>query len=127
MSIKTMLDEEIRNEIELLGKAEVNSEDYKVLVDGIAKLTDRSIELEKVEIERKNRIEDRECENEFKAAQMNTDNTWRMINNVVETAKILLPIGVTIWGTLATFEFEKEGTVTTSIGRGFINKLLPKK
>lgn len=127
MSIKTMLDEEIQSEITLLGKTDVSSEDYKALVDGIAKLTDRSIELEKIDIERKNRFEDRECENELKIAQMQDDKKARTIKNVIDTAGLILPLAITIWGTLATFEFEKEGTVTTSIGRGFINKLLTKK
>lgn len=127
MSIKTMLDEEIQAEIELLGKTEVGTETYKASVDGLVKLMDRSIEMEKIEIERKNRIEDRECENEFKAAQMNDDKKDRLVKNIIKVTEIAIPIGLTVWGTLATFEFEKEGTVTTSIGRGFINKLLPKK
>lgn len=127
MSIKTMLDDEIRSEIELLAKEEIGTETYKASVDGIVKLTDRLIELEKIDIERKNRIEDRESENEFKAAQMSDDKKDRVIKNVINVAGIVIPTVITVWGTLATFEFEKEGTVTTSIGRGFINKLLPKK
>lgn len=127
MSIKTMLDDEIRSEIELLAKEEIGTETYKASVDGIVKLTDRLIELEKIDIERKNRIEDRECENEFKAAQMSDDKKDRVVKNIINVAGIVIPTVITVWGTLATFEFEKEGTVTTSIGRGFINKLLPKK
>ena len=29
--------------------------------------------------------------------------------------------------TLTSLKFEEEGTVTTIVGRGFVNKLLPKK
>lgn len=127
MSIKTMLDEEIRSEIELLGKEEMGTETYKASVDGLVKLMDRSIEMDKIEIERKNRIEDRECDIEFKSAQMSDDKKDRVVKNIINVAGIVIPTVITVWGTLATFEFEKEGTVTTSIGRGFINKLLPKK
>jgi hypothetical protein len=50
-----------------------------------------------------------------------------MIQNGITVGSIVVSTVVTIWGTLASFKFEKEGTVTTILGRQFISKLLPKK
>ena len=51
----------------------------------------------------------------------------RRIKNGITIAGIVIPSIITIWGTIKSLNFEKEGTVTTIMGRGFINKLLPKK
>ena len=51
----------------------------------------------------------------------------RRIKNGITIAGIVIPSLITIWGTIKSLNFEKEGTVTTIMGRGFINKLLPKK
>ena len=51
----------------------------------------------------------------------------RRIKNGITIAGIVIPSVITIWGTIKSLNFEKEGTVTTIMGRGFINKLLPKK
>ena len=68
-----------------------------------------------------------DLEKDFKLKQSDEEKKDRLIKNCLSVAGIVLPIWVTIWGTLKTLEFEKEGTVTTIMGRGFINKLLPRK
>ena len=60
-------------------------------------------------------------------AQLESERKDRIIKNCISIAGIIIPVIVTIWGTKKSFEFEKEGTITTIMGRGFINKLLPKK
>lgn len=125
-SIKTLLDEEIRSEMEDLAKMALGSDEYKSTVDGLTKLVDRRIELEKVENERKDKIESRDTETDLKLAQMEDDRKDRKVKNGIAIAGIVLPIGVTIWGTLKSFKFEEDGTISTIMGRGFIQKLLPK-
>ena len=127
MSIKLLLEEEIQSEIGELGKIQVGTEEYKLLVDGITKLTDRVIEMDKVQNEKIDKVDNREIDYALKTKQMRDENIDRVIRNVITVAGIVLPLGVTIWGTAKSFEFEKDGTITTIIGRGFINKLLPKK
>ena len=51
MSISALLETEIMDEFEALRKEEFGSEKYKVGVDGITKLLDRSIEIDKFENE----------------------------------------------------------------------------
>ena len=116
MNIETLLNEELKSEFEVLKELEAGTEDYKVTVDGITKLMDRAIEIEKLNIEQ-----------DEKAEQMKEDKKDRLIKNIMTAAGLIIPTIVTIWGTKASFKFEQEGTITTIMGRGFISKLLPKK
>lgn len=127
MNIETMMHEEIQSELEELGKIKVGTEEYKVAVEGITKLTDRIIEMTKSDIEREEKIKDREIETNLKIQQMEDERKDRFIKNVIAVVGIAVPTAVTIWGTVKSIEFEKEGTITTIMGRGFIQKLLPKK
>lgn len=127
MNIETMMHEEIQSELEKLGKIKVGTEEYKVAVEGITKLTDRIIEMTKSDIEREEKIKDREIETNLKIQQMEDERKDRFIKNVIAVVGIAVPTAVTIWGTVKSIEFEKEGTITTIMGRGFIQKLLPKK
>ena len=112
MNIETLLHKEIKSELEELKKTQVGSDDHTKGVDGVAKLMDRAIEMEKLNLENEKEEEGRKD---------------RLIRNCISIGGIVLPIVVTIWGTLKTLKFEETGTVTTIMGRGFINKLLPKK
>lgn len=121
--IEDLLSEEIRGELENLADIEQGSDEYKASIDGIVKLIDRSIEIEKVKSENAKQYDDIE----FKLKQLQDENKDRLIRNGIAVAGIVVPTLITIWGTLKSFKFEETGTVTTILGRGFINKLLPKK
>ena len=127
MEFENLLTEEIQAEIETLKGMELGSEPYKVAVDGITKLIDRSIDIEKYSAERKEKAEEKELEAHWKERESAEEKKDRRIKDGIAIAGIVLPIIVTIWGTKASFKFEEEGTITTIMGRGLINKLLPKK
>lgn len=127
MNIETLLREEIQNEFEALNGIEKGTEPYKTTVDGLTKLMDRAIELEKIENDVQDKAESREIETKLKEKQMDEDLKDRFIKNCLTAAGIIIPSLITIWGTCKSLKFEEEGTVTTIMGRGFINKLLPKK
>ena len=127
MKIETMLHDEIQNEFEELKKMQLGDEKYRTTVDGVTKLMDRAIEIDKFNAEYRERIDAREIENNLKLKQMADEKKDRRVKNVLTGLSIVLPVGVTIWGTLKSLKFEETGTVTTMMGRGFINKLLPKK
>lgn len=126
MNIEILLREEIASEMKKLEGMEVGSDQYKATIEGITKMADRLIELEKNEAERVERIDSRVMDDIFKRDQLKADNRDRLIKNGLT----LLTLGVTtataIWGTIKSFEFEKEGTITTIFGRGWLNKLLHK-
>jgi hypothetical protein len=125
-SIRTLLDEEIKSELEEFKKMELGSDDYKSTSDVLTKLIDRHIELEKVENERRDKIESRNTETSLKLEQMEDDRKDRKVKNGIAIFGIVVPVGVTIWGTLKSLKFEETGSVSTIMGRGFIQKLLPK-
>lgn len=127
MSIKNLLKEEIESEFRELEKIEVGSDKYKSAVDGLTKLVDRSIELEKIEAERKDKIESRYIENEIKLKQMADENKDRLVKNCLTSVSIGSGIVLTVWGALKSWEFEKEGTVTSTMGRMFMNCFRLKK
>lgn len=123
MKIKETLYKEIEDEFQVLSEIKVGTDEYKSSVDGLTKLLDRAIEIEKHEAEMKEREAER-IANDIKTAEEQKD---RVVKNYISAGGVVLPLLVTIWGTLKSFKFEKDGTVTTIMGRGFINKLLPKK
>lgn len=127
MKIETLLHEEIQSELEDLRKMELGSEPYKITVDGISKLIGQAIEIEKFEVEHGEQVESRENDNYFKTKQIENDQRNRWIDHGIAIAGIVIPTMVTIWGFKKSVQFEKEGTFTTIMGRGFVNKLLPKK
>lgn len=127
MNIEHLLHVEIEEELTELKKMQVGSDQYKTAVDGVSKLFDRAIELEKLDIEHQEKIKDREIDRELKLKQMSEERKDRSFKNGIAIGTFVISTGVTIWGVLASFKFEEEGSITTILGRGLINKLLPKK
>lgn len=121
--IEHALHEEIKTSFEDLKSMKLGSEEHKVAVDEVTKLLDRAIEMEKLEHDAQDKVEERN----IKLKQMNEERKDRWWRNGLAAAGLVVPTCVTIWGTLKSFKFEETGTVTTIMGRGFINKLLPKK
>lgn len=124
MSIQRLLREEIESEFKELSKIAPGGEDYKVAVDGITKLMDRAIEMEKNEIDRQDRIDARDSENEFKTKQMEDEKKDRFVKNLLTGLGTIGGLVVTIWGAKKAWKFEETGTVASPVGRSFINKLI---
>lgn len=114
--LKTLLDEEIADEFSGLREIELGTDKYRSTVDGLTKLCDRAIEIEKFK-----------AEQELKTEHAKDDKRDKIIDKVITGASIVIPAGLTVWGTYKSINFEKTGTITTIMGRGFIQKLLPKK
>lgn len=115
-NIETLLYVEIADGFEKVHKMEPGTPEYDTAVNSLAKLMDRAIEMERLgsEIEDKNEIR-------------KEDSKDRLIRNIIAAAGIVVPTLVTIWGTVKSIKFEETGSITTIMGRGFIQKLLPKK
>lgn len=143
-NIKTLLDTEISNELKQLEDLKIGSEEYKTTVEGIAKLMDKKIEMEKLDRDAKVKENEHELESkkvngelaekaksneieEKKLEQITNEKNDQLFKNGIAIASIVVPSLITIWGTFKTLKFEETGTVTTIMGRGFVNKLIPKK
>lgn len=116
MSTKEMLHEEIETVSKRMKELEIGSPEYEASAKTWAMLMDRAIEIEKDESDRT-----------LKKNQVEVEHNDRLVQHGISIGGIVLPLLVTIWGTLKSFKFEETGTVTTIMGRGFINKLLPRK
>lgn len=116
MSIEELLNEDLVSEMEKLRKTPYDDKNYGVVADTVSKLMDKRIEMDRVKNEQL-----------YKERQLEDEKKDRLVKNLLGAAGIVLPLIVTIWGTKASMAFEKEETFTTIMGRGFINKLLPKK
>lgn len=127
MSVKTLLDEEIRDEIENLNKVELGSNEHKIAADALAKLLDKSIEMERLDLEYQEKVESREADQQIKMIQIKDERKDKLIKNILTGATFVGGVAVTVWGTIKSIKFEQTGTITTIMGRGFIQKLLPKK
>ena len=127
MNIEELLEKEILDKIEALNDMEAGSEEWKKTVEGLTKLMEKANERDKFKAEQQEQSRNRRMENYWREKQAKEEKIDRWVKNGIAVAGILIPVGVTIWGTLVSFKFEEEGTITTIMGRGFINKLLHKK
>ena len=138
MDIENLLYDEIATDFEKLRDKNLEPEKRKATVDELAKFMDKAIEMKRLENDYKEKVEARMSEEKEKAeARLSTqaielqkleeDRKDRLVKNAIGAAGIVLPLAVTIWGTKVSMAFEKEDSFTTIMGRGFINKLLPKK
>lgn len=115
INYKELLDRQITTELKELSNV-TGKKEFDERVRYISTMIEKSIELE-------------EMEDKKKAEKKKTiiDILDKTVGYTINVAGIVLPLLVTIWGTKVTLEFEQEGNVTTIMGKGFFNKLLPKK
>lgn len=121
--MKTLLRDEFRNEIKELGKLQIGSDEYKVAVDGVTKIADRLIEIDRLNMDFEDKIDSREIDKELRIKQMNEDKKDRKIKNALTVLTIGGNVLLVVWGTIYTIKFEESGTLTTSAGRKFVNKI----
>ena len=122
-----VLDEVIEQELEAIRDMDAGSDEFKVTVDGVTKLMDKSIEMRKLSQEKEQKDADRENETNLKQQQMAEDRKDRLVKNVITVVTFAGGIALTIWGTLTSLKFEETGTVTSTAGRKFVGNLFPKK
>lgn len=116
MDVKDVLIDEFIEEVEKLRTMEVGSEMHETTLNGITKLADRLIEIEKFE-----------AEQEEKKTQRTEEKQDRHI-------KYGITIGTTLFSALvyglafvASTNFERFGSFTTKGGQGSIKELLTLK
>lgn len=116
MNFEELLNEDLVSEMNKLRTTPYDDKAYGTVSDTVSMLMDKKIEMDKAKSEQL-----------FREQQLKEDKKDRLVKNIITAAGVVLPLVVTIWGTKVSLKFEEEGTFTTIMGRGFINKLLPKK
>ena len=127
MNIETLLYDAMETDFNVMAEEELGSEKRRAALDELTKLMDRAIEMQKVDNDCKDKTEIRENDQTVKMQQLVDDKKDRIVKNTISVAGIVLPLIVTIWGAKASMRFEKEDSFTTTMGRGFIQKLLPRR
>lgn len=125
--INELLDGEIAEEMGVLGQMKIGSDEYKVAVDGVTKLYDRAIEIKKIEADQELKRQQHEADMEFKKEQQRDERNDRRVKNGLTLTALVVTTATAVWGTVKSIKFEEHGTITTIMGRGWINKLIPKK
>ena len=127
MDVKELLTKEIESQLAALKDYPVDSPEYKSAVEGVTKLMDKLNEIDRTEYEYWEKKESREVETDLKLQQLKAEKKDHVVKNCLTATSIIGGFVLTIWGTLKSIEFEKTGTITTIMGRGFIQNLIPKK
>ena len=125
--IKELLNGEIGDEMEVLKDMKLGTDEYKIAVDGVTKLNARPIETNKTEADQEITRQQHEADQKFKEEQQRDERNDRRIKNGLTLAALVVTTGTAVWGTIKSIKFEETGTITTIMGRGWINKLIPKK
>lgn len=124
MSIKTILAQEVEDELNELKKLQVGSDEHRQATESVVKMVDRVIEFDKNESDKKVQEENREIETQLELRKQASEKRNRIMTNVLTAISIGSGIILTVWGTKTSLKFEEEGTITTSAGRNFINDIL---
>ena len=122
MNMKTILDVEIEERSAKLAKMEPGTTEYAAAVDGLTKVIDRRIKIEEVEMTEAHN-EKQIALNEKQVSDERRSKIWKMI---IDTGLGVAGIGVTIWGIGVSLRFEEHGTITTQVGKKFMDKILRK-
>lgn len=125
--IETMLEERIKYLFEELNALTPDTDEYKAVADELVKLLDRDIEFTKIKNDICDKAETRKTEEQLKREEMKDNRRDRWIHYGLTAIGIGAPLVVTVWGVVYSLDFEKEDNVTSIVGRGLIQKLLPKK
>lgn len=128
MNIETLIDVAIEDEFNKFSEIkEAGTEQGKTVVDGITKLLDRKLEMEKLEIERHDKEENRRIDAELKMKQMKDERTDRIVKNCITGVSVVGGLALTVWGAIMSWKFEENGTITSTAGRKFMGNLFFKK
>lgn len=123
MNLKTMLDVEIEEQRNKLVNMEPGTKEYDAVVDAMAKLMDRRIKIEELEMSEAKADADRENAKVQSEQQLVEDRKSRFGKILVDAGLGIAGIALTIWGTRTSLKFEETGTLTTQAGKKFMDKL----
>lgn len=125
MSIKNELIEEFNDEVKGLRGLQLGSDEYKTTVDGVTRLADRIIEIEKIEKDAKSKEIERESNDYLKMKQMEDDKKDRWIRNSIEFVKVGGGLLAACGAFVLSMKFEEDGKLfSTEGGRSALRQLL---
>lgn len=124
MNVETKLREELFEEINELSKLQVGSDEYKIAADGVTKITDRLIEMEKNRNDYEAKIRAQDMEHDLKLMEIEDNRKDRFAKNVIAVGTFVGGLGFSYLATKWSFKFEEVGTISSQAGRNFVNKAM---
>lgn len=125
--IKTMLEEEIRNEIENLSFLSAGSEEHTTAVENLAKLYRLKLDEDKTSMEYLEKTQNCESDKGFKCAQLEEAVKDRYVRIGIAVAELVLPLMFYAVWMRRGFKFEENGTYTSTTFRGLFSRFKPTK
>ena len=107
---RELLMKDYKNNADLLLVTDPNTEKYDMLLSDRDNIRNEIIKLDSIEMDAKMQKE-----------SMKNENRKAKISNIIEITLFAINTGVCIWGVVETFKFDKEGTITSTLGRGILN------
>lgn len=116
--------EEIKSEIEEIGKAELGGDVHVKTAQVVNSMMDKLNDVEKIKNEQK-RLENEERKLAIEAEKNEIDKRNNTIKNILTGAIFVVSTGVTIWSNCSAMKFETGGNIhTTEPGKNSTRKLL---
>lgn len=127
MELKELIQKEVESELKVLSTTDVGSDKYKATVDHIVKLTDKVIDMEKLELESEKASEQLNANSDLKWQEIEANSKDRKTQNRIAIAGLIVNSALIVWGTLKTFKFDNTSTVTSTLGRDILRRFIPRK
>ena len=93
----------------------VGSNEYEVAAEELDKIRNELIKLEQIN-----------QDNSVKLSQIDAENKREKTRNIINVGTFAVTTIVSVYGLWKTFKFDEEGTVTSTLGRGILNGIVPK-
>lgn len=100
---------------DLMKMVNIQDEQYKMLLEEKDKIRNELIKLEQTQSEAKIKLE-----------QIVAEDKREKKRNLITIGTFTVTTGVSIFGIIKTFRFDQESTITSTLGRGFLNGVIPK-
>ncbi len=98
-----------------INETDVKSEKYLTVLEERDKLRNELIKLEQIEQDK-----------EVKISQIEAENKRDKIRNGITISTFVVSTGISVYAIAKTFKFDQVATVTSTLGRGILNGVVPK-
>lgn len=109
-----------------INACESNDENYKSLLDERDRIRNELIKLEQTVIEANSKRKQMETETKIKEAQIAAENKRELIRNGITIATFIVTTVVSVAAIDKTFQFDEEGTFTSTLGKNILYGIIPK-
>lgn len=120
MKSTEIIEEEVVTTMASISEMELGSEQHKAAVDAVAKLTDKVVDLKKVELEERKINMERDEKNALRAIELDKiahEKRDQKIKNGITVASIVAPIAAAIWANVYNWRKEANGIMSSTLGR----------